>query len=155
MRACRNFKGEVAFGTFGTLSALIGLTENLRVKNADKILLTDFNDTLVASEFGNIIHTGKGADTIWLGTNGVAIDDPFQGRPADDRGRAAALRWHPQCEIRQPSGKTPGLPFVSGPRTFPARCSKRSPDERSDIRGLPSPDPHIASLMRATGHRSP
>ena len=53
------FKGEVAFGTFGTLSALIGLTENLRVKNADKILLTDFNDTLVASEFGNIIHTGK------------------------------------------------------------------------------------------------
>lgn len=105
------FKGEVAFGTFGTLSALIGLTENLRVKNADKILLTDFNDTLVASEFGNIIHTGKGADTIWLGTNGVAIDDLSK----DDRLTIAGVLplFGGIRNVKSDSawGKTPGLPF--------------------------------------------
>ena len=67
--------GKVAFGWAGPLSSFIGLAENLEVKNADKIILTDFNDTVVSANFGNIIHTGKGADKIWIGSDGVAIDD--------------------------------------------------------------------------------
>jgi hypothetical protein len=35
--------------------------------------------------------------------------------------------------------------------TRPGIPSKRSPDERSDIRGLYYRSPHIAVLMRATG----
>ena len=67
--------GKVAFGWGGPLSTFIGLTENLQVKNADKIILTPFDDTVVSADFGNVIHTGAGADTIWLGSDGVAIDD--------------------------------------------------------------------------------
>ncbi|MGB9367336.1 MAG: calcium-binding protein, partial [Xanthobacteraceae bacterium] len=67
--------GKVALGWSGPLSTFIGLAENLEVKNADKIILTPFDDTVVSADFGNVIHTGAGADKIWIGSDGVAIDD--------------------------------------------------------------------------------
>jgi Ca2+-binding RTX toxin-like protein len=67
--------GKVAFGWGGPLSTFVGLAENLEVKNADKIVLTDFADTVVSANFGNVIETRGGADKIWVGSNGVAIKD--------------------------------------------------------------------------------
>src|SRR6185369_16472903 len=67
--------GKVALGWAGPLSSFVGLAEKLEVKNADKIVLTPFNDTVISANYGNVIHTGGGADRIWIGSDGVAIDD--------------------------------------------------------------------------------
>jgi hypothetical protein len=67
--------GKIALGWAGPLSTFVGLAENLKVKNADKIILTDFDDTVVSANYNTVIHTGGGADKIWLGSDGVAIDD--------------------------------------------------------------------------------
>ena len=45
------------------------------MKNADKIILTDFDDTVISANYNTVIHTGAGADKIWIGSDGVAIDD--------------------------------------------------------------------------------
>jgi Ca2+-binding RTX toxin-like protein len=67
--------GKVALGWSGPLSSFAGFAENLVVKNADKIVLTPFDDTVISANYGNVIHTGAGADKIWIGSDGVAIDD--------------------------------------------------------------------------------
>src|SRR2546421_9796111 len=43
--------GKVAFGWGGPLSSFVGLAENLEVKNADKIILTNANDTVVSANY--------------------------------------------------------------------------------------------------------
>jgi hypothetical protein len=58
--------GKVALGWSGPLSSFVGLAENLVVKNADKIILTPFNDTVISANYGNVIHAGGGADKIWI-----------------------------------------------------------------------------------------
>ena len=50
--------------------------------------------------------------TIWLGTNGVAIDDLSKDDRLTIAGVLPLFVWHP-CNVKSDSawGKTPGLPF--------------------------------------------
>lgn len=116
--------GKVALGNVESLKEFDRAKQNLVVKNADKIVLTDSDDTVISANFGNVIVTGDGADTIWLGSNGVAIKDLSEFDRLTIAGELELFGG-----IRNGNKNTPyawSTALCAGPKTSPARCSHRS-----------------------------
>ncbi|RWC64200.1 calcium-binding protein [Mesorhizobium sp.] len=58
----------------------LGGADNLSIKGADKIVLTDHDDVLVGADYGSIVELGGGQDKVWL-QPGILV----QGFDANDR----------------------------------------------------------------------